>query len=258
MKTLTILIPVYNDAERVGRTLEAVQFYKPPKGIRITKVRLVNDGSKDNLKVKIRSLKLKKSLRKKLEIVGYRKNMGRGFAVRRGMMGIETDYVMYLDADSSIPISNLAKFVPFMKKNYDLLYGSKKMPGARQTIKRSLLRTIIGYGHSIIASLVLGVLAWDFQGGFKIFSRQFIEEAIPMTNIDRWGFDMEVIFLAKKLGFKTVELPVSWACIKNGSKVKLARDIWRSLKDMFSIRANWLCRYKVKPLFGAAYELLKA
>ena len=154
------------------------------------------------------------------------------------MINTNTDYVMYMDTDLSIPLSNLKKFAPFMRKNYDLLFGSKKKPGARQTIKRSLLRNIVGYGHSIIASIVLNVFTWDFQGGFKIFSRKFIEEAIPLTNINRWGFDMEVIFLAKKLGYSTIELPVIWGC-KNGSKVKLGRDIIKSLKDIVYIRNRW-------------------
>ena len=134
-----------------------------------------------------------------------------------------------------------------MEKDYDLLFASKKRPGAKQQIKRGVLRTVIGYGHSIIASIVLGIFVWDFQGGFKIFSKQFVQEVFPRLTVERWGFDMEVIFLAKKLGYKTIELPVVWGHVKNGSKVKLLRDTVRSLREMNKIRLNWLKKEYLTP-----------
>ena len=142
----------------------------------------------------------------------------------------------------SIPISNLNKALPLIRENYDLIFGSKKKPGSQALIPRSFIRKIVGYSHSFIASLVLGVFAWDYQGGFKIFSKKLIREVFPQLTVDRWGFDMEVIFLAKKLGFTNFEIPVVWSHQELGSKVKLLRDIMRSVKEMISIRHNWTFR----------------
>lgn len=244
MKTLSIVIPVYNEGKRIKKTLKTLEKGFKFNGLKLEKIVFVNDGSNDGTIKLVKDFieQNKKNLLStsyNLQLITYHQNRGRGYAIKRGALNCFSDYVLYVDADLSIPITNLAKFIPLMKKGYDLLFASKKMPGAKQTIKRGLIRTIIGYGHSIVASLFLGVFVWDFQGGFKIFSKAFIEEVFPLLTVSRWGLDMEVIFLGKKLGYKTAELPASWGHIENGSKVKLVRDILRSLREMKQIRQNW-------------------
>jgi len=242
MKTLTLVIPVYNEGNRIKKAIETLKKGFNFRGLKLTTVIFVDDGSTDETLKILRFEKsfLAKKLNAKINIITYTQNKGRGYALRFATLVSDSDYTLYADADFSIPLTNIRKFMPFIKKDYDLLIGSKKKPGANELIKRSWLRRVVGYGHSLVASSLLGVFAWDFQGGFKIFSRKLIEEAIPLARIDRWGFDMEIIFLAKKLGYKTIELPVAWGHIENGSKVKLARDIFRSLKDIFQIKLNWL------------------
>lgn len=241
MKTLSIVIPFYNEGERIDKTLHILKKGFSCRGVKLEKVIFVNDGSEDATMKLIRSEKaqLEYALKAKVKIISYFPNRGRGYAIRASTLITNTDYVLYMDADMSIPLSNLSQFVPFMEEGKDLLFGSKKKPGAKALIPRSFIRTIVGYGHSIIASLILCVTAWDFQGGFKMFSKRFVSEVFPRLSINRWGFDMEVIFLAKKLGYTTIELPIIWSHIESGSKVKLARDIYRSLREMIQIRINW-------------------
>lgn len=259
MKTLTLVIPVYNEGDRIRKAIEALKNGFNFRGLKLVQIIFSDDGSTDKTLKVLRSEKalLTKNSKAKVRILTYPQNRGRGYAVRYAALISDSDYTVYADADFSIPLENLKRFMPYLKDGYDLLLGSKKKPGARETIKRSWLRRIIGFGHTLIASVVLGVFAWDFQGGFKIFSRRLIEEVMPLASIDRWGFDMEIIFLAKRLGYKTVELPVAWGHIENGSKVKLARDIIRSLKDIWVIKSNWL-KGNYKSSYSAGLVLEKA
>lgn len=246
MKTISLVIPVYNEAQRIHKTLKQLKKGFRFQGLKLQEVIFVDDGSQDHIKKKIQQSQLQKSLHVAVKLIAYSSNRGRGFAVRTGALAATGDYVVYTDADFSIPLTNLKKFTPWLEQDYDLLLGSKKKPGAQEYPQRSLARRLVGYGHSILASLILGVFAWDFQGGFKVFSRRLIQEVFPLLKQNRWGFDMEVVFLAKKLGFSTKELAVKWGHVEKGSKVKLLRDIYRALKDMLQIRGDWLAgRYKL-------------
>jgi dolichyl-phosphate beta-glucosyltransferase len=256
--TLTIVIPVYNEQDRVHLAIEALDAYEPPPGIRIEKIVFVDDGSDDKTVQALR----KSEHRYPCEVVSYALNRGRGYAVRAGMRDLETDYAMYLDADMSIPLENLKRFAPHMREEVDVLVGSKKM---RETVcrrKRGWLRKLIGWGHSAIFSVVLGVWMHDFQGGFKVFSRRAVHEIVSRASIERWGMDAEVIFLASQLGFSVEEIPVTWAHVERGTKVQVVRDSLRALKELGKIRWNHLCgkyRSATEPIelgkTGMVYEL---
>ncbi|NTU46426.1 glycosyltransferase [Candidatus Roizmanbacteria bacterium] len=241
MKTLTLIIPVYNEGERITNTLQTLEKGFSFRGLKLTKLIFFNDGSTDSTLSLLYSFrkKLEKILRIPIQIVSSPDNRGRGFAVIHSAFLADTEYVLYTDADFSIPLSNLYTCLPSVRNNVDLIFGSKKMPGAKECIPRTLLRKIVGYGHSLVASVVFGMFIWDFQGGFKLFSRKFIQELFPLLKIDRWGFDMEVIFLAKKYKFSHQEIPVTWSHVENGSKVKLLRDSLRSLQEMARITYGW-------------------
>lgn len=238
MKTLSLIIPLYNEEERIGKTIKALKMGFDFGGAKLEKVIFVDDGSEDQTALKIHQANLEESLKVPVEIISYATNRGRGTAIRTGALSSSSDYTLYCDADFSIPLKNLYKFLPHLG-NYDVLIGSKKKPGAKTEAGRGWLRSLVGFGHTLIASLVLGVFVWDFQGGFKIFSKRFIEEVFPQLKIGRWGFDMEVIFLAKKLGYRTIELPVTWRPIET-SRVHLLTDSLRALREMAAIKLAWL------------------
>lgn len=240
MKTLTLVIPMYNESKRLSKLFTSLKKGIKVDGINLEKVIFVDDGSRDKTVLKVQDFIQANNLPFKAQLLSYSPNKGRGHAVRLGLLHSLSDYTLYLDADSSIPLSNLESFAKYMEKDYDLLFGSKKAPGVIELKPRGLVRKIVGLGHSLIASLFLGVFAWDFQGGFKMFSRRFIEEVTPLCHIDKWGFDMEVVFWAKKLDYSKVELPIVWKPIENGSKVSLLRDIWLSLQDILTIKLDYL------------------
>lgn len=240
MKSLSIVVPIYNEESRIDRLLKELEKGFQCKRVALKKIIFVDDGSTDAISQKLKEAKFKRNLNISYQLIRYKKNQGRGHAVKVGTQFTKTDYVLYVDADFSIPLTNLKRFVPYMEDNFDVILGSKKMPGSTAIIPRSLIRNIVGYGHSLIASLVLGTYYWDFQGGFKIFSKRYIREVFSMLKIDRWGFDMEVLFLARKMNFKVKELPVVWSHVDKDSKVELIHDITRSIKDMLKIQYNWL------------------
>lgn len=239
MITLTIVIPIYNEENRIEKSITALKKGFDFEGVELKKVIFVDDGSDDKIKKTLRRAQLNRKLQTSYQLISYKKNRGRGHAVKIGAQFTKTDYILYMDADFSIPLKNLEKFIPFMNEGYDVLAGSKKIPGSIAKIPRGLVRNVVGFGHSLVASALLGVFYWDFQGGFKIFSKRFIKEVFPTLRIDRWGFDMEVLFLANKMNFKTKEIPVVWSHVDRDSKVKLVRDITKSLKDIFEIQISW-------------------
>lgn len=233
MKTLTITIPVFNEGERIEKAFRAIEKFKSPSGVSVEEIIFVNDGSTDN------TGELIKNWSSKVKVISYSPNRGRGYALREALGQVTTDYALYLDGDMAIPLNNIKLLVPAMRAGVDLVAGSKKKPGAVCSGNTNLVRLFIGLGHSFLAWIILGVFYWDFQGGFKLFSKKLIKEVVPLTMIDRWGFDMEVVFLAKKLGYDCQEVAVKWAGYGNDSRVKLIKDIFLALRDMINIRWRW-------------------
>ena len=234
--SLSIIIPVYNEQNRVYLAIDGINNFKAPKGIKIEKVIFSNDGSNDKTLWMLKNAKFKYPT----EVLSYNTNRGRGFAVKMAMKKVDTDYAMFLDGDMSIPLANLENFAVYMQKGIDVIVGSKKIKGTICTHKRSLLREIVGWGHSAIFSAVLGIWMYDFQGGFKIYSRRAVVNMFPKLRMERWGMDAESIFVAKKMGYTIKELPITWEHVGNGTTVRLVRDIYRGLRDVFEIRVNYL------------------
>lgn len=237
--TLTVIVPVYNEQNRIHLAIDGLNKYKAPEGISIKKVIFSNDGSNDKTVWMLRNAKFKYPT----EVLTYNKNRGRGFAVKMAMKRIDTDYAMFLDGDMSIPLSNLKNFSKYMKKGVDVIIGSKKIPGTVCEHKRSLLREIVGWGHSFIFSAILGMWVYDFQGGFKIYSKRVVKNTFPKLRMERWGMDAESVFVAHKMGYSLKELPIKWAHVGQGTKVDLVRDIYRALKDVIEIRSYYAKGY---------------
>ncbi|RJR24797.1 glycosyltransferase [Candidatus Microgenomates bacterium] len=254
MKTLTVIVPLYNEEKRLKKTLGYLVNYKSPKSIKIEKLIFVDDGSKD------KTLSLLKNFQRQYSgniidqteifLISYPLNKGRGYAVMQGVKEVNTDFGMFLDGDMSIPLENLKEFSLFMHKGYEVLVGSKKLPQTISLVKRSMVREIIGTVHSKILQTVLGIKIADFTGGFKVFSYQVCRDVFPRLTQERWGLDPEVIYVSNKLNYRIVELPVTWKHISKSSKVNLVRDILRAFKEMFAIKVNDLKNiYQIRPQF---------
>lgn len=250
MKTLTVILPVYNEEKRLALAFEALKKFKALAGLLVEKFVFVNDGSKDKTLELLNNFQKKMNLAcgAKTKVVSYKENRGRGFAVMQGVKESDSDYTMFLDSDMSIPLDNLKTFVRYMNLGDHLLIGSKKMRETVTLVKRGFIRELIGSVHSFILSNVLGIKLADFTGGFKVFSKAICEDVFPRLTQERWGLDPEIIYVANRLGYSIKELPIVWEHISKSSKVNLVRDILRAFKEMATIRINdWKNIYNINP-----------
>ena len=171
--------------------------------------------------------------------------MGKGFAVRKGMLASTADYSLLTDADIATPLTEINKFLPFIKAGLDVVVGTRKNGHSTVTVHQPLLRENMGKVFTALSRLVLGVNVTDFTCGFKVFKKEARTAIFKRAVINRWGYDSEILFLAHKLGYNMVERSVAWADQKN-TKVKLLVDTFNSLKELLEIRLNYFSgKYKI-------------
>jgi len=235
MTTLSIIIPVNNEAKRLNHTFEILNGWAPPRELRVTKIIFVNDGSTDSSLRILHSSKLKFPR----QIVSYAQNQGKGFAVRTGMLASKSDYSLLVDADMATKPQEVDKFLPYIKNKTDVVIGTRKNGHSTVVVHQPLVREVMGRIFTKIAQITLNLPTTDFTCGFKIFSRAAKETIFPLSRINRWGYDPEIIFLAISHGFTVVEKSVIWSDQK-GTRVNLIRDSIRSLVELVQIRLNSL------------------
>lgn len=256
--TLSIVIPFYNEETRIAGCLTALKNWTPPRAIRLDQIIFVNDGSTDETELRIKKYesRIKKHLKTNVVIASYDQNRGRGYAVRHGMGLSKSDYTLFLDADMSTPLNELAKFTPAMKKGTDLIIGTRKNGHSTVIIHQPLYRELLGRAFTKLTNFILGTHVTDFTCGFKAFSRLAKDTILPPLTSYRWGFDTEVIVAALYHHMKVTEVPVAWSDAA-GSKVRLLVDIPRTLKELVAIKLAYTTRSAeaVNPILRPAYKL---
>ena len=133
-------------------------------------------------------------------------------------------------------MEEFSKFYPYLKK-YDILIGSRKLKGAKLINRQPIIREYLGRGFTLLSRIILGVNISDFTCGFKCFSKQAAEKIFTRQKINRWGFDSEILFIAKNKGLKIKEIPVKWSNDER-TKVKFPDDLIRSFSELLQIRYN--------------------
>jgi len=244
MKTISFVIPVYNEEKRLHKTFSALESFIAPEALRLQEVIFVNDGSNDNTKSIIQSSKLKieKKLKARIKIVSYSKNQGKGYAVKQGMLASNSDYTLFFDADMSTPLSELKKFMPFIKEGTDVIIGTRKNGKSTVLIHQPKLREFLGKGFTLLTQKILRLSVSDFTCGFKAFSKNAKDQIFKKSIIKRWGYDAEIIFLAEKLNFSIAEKSVTWSN-DNDTKVKIYKAIPETFMELFLI--YW--KHEIKP-----------
>jgi dolichyl-phosphate beta-glucosyltransferase len=241
--TYSIVIPAYNEAQRIGATLERALTYSAERGWDV-EILVVNDGSTDATAEMVRDLARKNPALRLLENPG---NRGKGYSVRNGMLHAQGEVLLFSDADFSSPIEEAEKLFAAIAAGADIAIGSRWLRTELQTRKQPIYRQLYGRLFNLALRLVLGLNFKDTQCGFKAFSRRAANEIFPLQNVERWGFDPELLYLAKKFDLKTVEVPVTWAH-RDGTRLSPLRDGLQMLVEMFKIRWNsWSGKYAVIP-----------
>lgn len=240
---LSVIIPAYNEEVRLGPTLEKNLKYLLAQNYSWEMI-VVSDGSKDKTGELVSEFNRKNS---NIRLISYEKNRGKGYAVKTGMLAASGDLRLFMDSDNSTPIEELNKLKKFIKSNnvYDVVIGSLAMPDAEINKKEFILRVIAGWlGNIIIQLLVLPGIK-DTQRGFKLLTSEAAKNIFSRTKIERWGFDIEVLALARKLNFKIKEIAVRWSH-DDRSKIKPWAYV-QVLGEVLKIR-YWLTMdiYKIK------------
>lgn len=251
MKSISFVIPVYNEAKRLSKTFKALNELRLPRGpalsgvegLKLKEVIFVNDGSTDRTKLEIVNCKLEieKKLDAKVKIISYKVNKGKGNAIRQGMLASSSDYTLFFDADISTPLSELEKFVPFIKKGIDVIVGTRKNGESTVIKHQPRYRELLGQGFTSLTRFVLQLDVTDFTCGFKAFSKRAKDTIFQKAKINGWGYDAEILFLAKKYNFSIVEKAVLWSNDKD-TKVKLYKAVPQTLYDLIAI--SWYHRGK--------------
>jgi len=238
MKTLSFIIPMYNEEERLQKTLSALKTLSLPRGLTLEEVIFVNDGSLDHTKKLL--LKARPSLAAKLKttvkVISYAQNQGKGYALRQGMKAAHGDYALFFDADMSTPLSELKKFTPKMESGIDVIVGTRKNGKSTVIKHQPKLRETLGKGFTLLTRTALNIReVTDFTCGFKAFSRQSYSRIFAQSIINGWGYDAELLYLAVKQKYTMVEVPVHWSNDER-TKVNLSKAIPQTLKEIATIK----------------------
>jgi dolichyl-phosphate beta-glucosyltransferase len=229
----SIVIPTYNESQRIVPTLNRVLSYIAEQGWDAELI-VVNDGSGDDTADIVRRFVERNSMMRLLENPG---NKGKGYSIRHGMLAAQGEILLFSDADLSAPIEEAAKLVEAIGAGAEVAIGSRWLRPELQTERQSLRRQLFGRVFNLVLRAVLGLRFKDTQCGFKAFSRRAAQSIFPLQKIERWGFDPELIFLAQKQGLKVVEVPVRWGHDEK-TTINPLRDGLRMFFEVLKIRWN--------------------
>ena len=231
--TYSIIIPAYNESSRIRPTLDEILRYSQEHNWNVEIV-VVSDGSRDDTVAII--LEYQK-VHPQIHLVENPGNHGKGYSVRNGMLHARGDICLFTDADLSSPISEAQKLFDAIASGADVAIGSRWLRAELQTERQPLYRQLLGRIFNLALRLILGLNFADTQCGFKAFRREAAQRIFPLQRIERWGFDPEILFLARKLGFKVKEVPVVWAH-SEGTRLHPFRDGLRMFVEVLHIRWN--------------------
>lgn len=242
---LSVIIPAYKEAKRIGSNLLEIEEYLNKKNYSY-EVLVVIDGSPDNTAEVAKSCADKV---KNLRVISNPENHGKGYVVRQGLLEAKGEYRVFLDADGSTSIAHLDSFLPEFEKGYDVVIGSRDIKGSFIQVHQPKHREVMGDMGNWAIRIVLGLWSYpDTQCGFKMLNAKAAKAVASRMVVDRFGFDFELIILAKKLGFKIQQMPVKWMN-EEGSTVGLTgpNGFIQVLFDLFKTRWR-LCvgAYKLK------------
>jgi dolichyl-phosphate beta-glucosyltransferase len=229
--THSIVIPAYNEGTRLRPTLERVLAYVHAQAWD-AEIIVVNDGSRDNTADIVRGFAAKDPAVHLLENPG---NRGKGYSVRNGMLHSRGRVVIFSDADLSSPIEEAPKLLSALEQGADVAIGSRWLRAETQTQRQPLHRQLFGRIFNILLRLTLGLPFADTQCGFKAFKRAAVQSIFPLQRIERWGFDPEILFLARKFGFEVKEVPVAWGH-SGETRIHPILDGMKMFQEMLRIR----------------------
>ena len=244
---LSIVIPAYNEEKRIGRSLDGVLAFLVTQSYS-TEVIVVDDGSSDETKRRVSERKQTyNNAGHDLHVITNTPNRGKGYSVKRGLTEARGEVVLFSDADFSSPIAEAPKLIdPIAQGIADVTFGSRALNRELIGVHQPLLRDFGGRVFNFFMKTITGLKFKDTQCGFKAFRRERALSVFKLQSIERFGFDPEVLYIAKKQGLRLLEVPVVWND-SEGTTVSYFSDSVRMFTDLIRIRINnFSGRYEMK------------
>jgi glycosyltransferase involved in cell wall biosynthesis len=236
-KSLSIIVPAYEESERVGDSLREIVKYLQTNEIKAELI-VVDDGSKDN------TAKVAERVFSEFppdgiidtKVIRYKENRGKGYAVKTGLLAAKGEIAVFTDADLATPIGELPKLVdPIENDEYDLTFGSRALDRSLIGVHQPWRREQGGKVFNFIVKQSTGMPFWDTQCGFKAFNMKKFRPVLDAMTIERFGFDVEYLYVSQLAGLRLKEIPVRWNHVE-GTKVSVFRDSRRMMAEVRMIR----------------------
>jgi glycosyltransferase involved in cell wall biosynthesis len=233
---VSIVIPAYNENERLAEPLQKILRYVSDTSLNAELI-VVDDGSSDDT-AKMAEEVFASTPDILAKAIRYEKNRGKGFAVKTGLQAAAADVALFTDADLSTPIEELPKLTgPLLNGEYDVAFGSRALDRSLIGTHQPWRREQGGRVMNLIIKTMSGLRFVDTQCGFKAFNMVKFRPLLDLMTIDRFGFDVEFLFVAQHHGLRLKEVPVRWNDVA-GSKVSVVRDTGRMISELNQIRGN--------------------
>jgi len=228
---LSIIIPAHNEERRLPGSLEKIVAFLEKQDYQ-AEVIVVDNDSSDNTSGVVEGFMARYPF---ISLIREERR-GKGLAVKLGMLAARGEYLFLCDADLSMPIEEVAKFLPPQLEDYDVAIASREVEGARR-YGEPPHRHLMGRVFNLIVRLLAVRGFQDTQCGFKCFRREVARDIFSRQTMEGWGFDVEVLFIAQKRGYRIVEVPINWYYMAN-SRVRPIRDSIRMFREVLQVRIN--------------------
>ena len=227
----SIIIPLFNEERRLPKTAGIIfDFFKNHD--QKTEIIFVNDGSSDQTVNLLESYKKNNDFK----VVSYEKNRGKGYAVRQGALAASGDWVIFFDIDLATPLEEFNNLIKFLQPNDQVVLGSRRLKDSHIEKYESSLRTFLGQGFTKLSNILVPGIT-DFTCGFKCFSKEAVLKIFSVARIDRWGFDTELLYIAKLKSIPMRQMPVVWSH-DTDSRVSVMKAVLSSLKELVEMKTN--------------------
>ena len=233
---ISIVIPAYNESERLEAPLRTLIEYASNSDV-VIEIIVVDDGSSDDT-ADVAKQAFAASPHVASNVIRYDENRGKGFAIKTGLLAANADAALFTDADLSTPIDEMPKLTdPIKSGEFDLTFGSRALDRSLIGTHQPWTREQGGRVVNLMIRTMSGLDFADTQCGFKAFNMAKFRPLLALMTIDRFGFDIEFLFVADHNGLRLAEIPVRWNDVA-GSKVSPVRDTWRMVRELVQIRRN--------------------
>lgn len=230
---LSVVIPAYNEQDRIERTLTRVVEYLEGRGV-FYEILVVSDGSTDATEAIVHRFA---QTHPQVKLFAYQPNRGKGYAVRHGILRAQGERILFSDADLATPIEELEKLEPYLDQGYPIAIGSRPLRESQLVVRQPFYREMAGRAFNKVVQLLAVRGIHDTQCGFKLFTREAAHTIFSRCRLNGFSFDFEALFYAQRLGYPIAEVPIRWMH-QEGSKVRLLRDGLRMLRDLIWLRLN--------------------